>query len=390
MNNHFVLLIPSYRIERLEKVIVKLNKIAIKSNSPTIEYQKLNTEIKKVYKSLNSNQKINVEFTNVEFYVDGMIGYNDWRFLAKLDHDMVTPIIHTIKGESIPEYYYNAKPHCDHCNSDRKRNNTYILQNNISGEYKQVGSSCLAQFLKIDVEKWISMFTSIFLEEEINDELWDEYEGGRIPSFYELSHVLALGLWDIKRYGYVSKKKAEECTNNVLIPTSESVGNIMFGPDSIGFMIKNQDEINSYKEKVNNIIEYCKGLESTTEYFHNLKVLTKEGYCKATNFGFVVSMIPLYERNHEVNQEGLNEYYGNVKDKVELELTVTNVFPISTQYGYCDNIIMKDDEGRTFKWFTSTNQNIEKGSKIKIKGTIKAHSEYKGVCNTELTRCKIL
>lgn len=101
------------------------------------------------------------------------------------------------------------------------------------------------------------------------------------------------------------------------------------------------------------------------------------------------------------------EYFGNVGDKFELTLTFDKIFGFETMYGYQYIILFHDDENHVFKW-SSANGNYkvvydktanfggteyveyEVGHKYLIKGTIKAHDEYKGVKQTVITRCKVL
>lgn len=66
-----------------------------------------------------------------------------------------------------------------------------------------------------------------------------------------------------------------------------------------------------------------------------------------------------------------------------------NCFTYETQWGTTDILKFMDIEGNIFIWKTSTNQELEQGQKVKIKGRIKDHSEYRGAKQTILTRCKI-
>jgi len=85
-------------------------------------------------------------------------------------------------------------------------------------------------------------------------------------------------------------------------------------------------------------------------------------------------------------------YFGTVGDKVELELTFKKVFWYDTQFGSMSIYIFEDADGHQFKWNTSSGfgTNLEEGDIVKIKGTIKEHSEYNGIKQTVLTRCKLV
>ena len=61
-----------------------------------------------------------------------------------------------------------------------------------------------------------------------------------------------------------------------------------------------------------------------------------------------------------------------------------------TMYGYTYMYKFTDNNGNIFTWKTGTWIDTESVSSVNLKATIKAHSEYRGIKQTELTRCKIL
>lgn len=88
-----------------------------------------------------------------------------------------------------------------------------------------------------------------------------------------------------------------------------------------------------------------------------------------------------------------SSYFGNVGDKVDgLEVTFKNEFFYETQFGGMCIYIFEDADGHQFKWNTSSGfgTSLEKEEVITIKGTIKEHSEYNGIKQTVLTRCKLV
>lgn len=85
-----------------------------------------------------------------------------------------------------------------------------------------------------------------------------------------------------------------------------------------------------------------------------------------------------------------SSHIGNIGDEIELEVmllekkTFTSVFNKSTK---C--ITFVDKHGNYLTWFTTTNPYLLKSEFIKLKGKIKAHSNYDGIKQTVLTRCLI-
>ena len=105
-------------------------------------------------------QEIQVQVTNEEFIQVGMAGSDftetvkmltvtvtgeapviaGWKFVATLQHEQTGTILRTVRGEEIPERYREADASvCEHCNTRRKRKDTYVVKNVENGEFKQVG-----------------------------------------------------------------------------------------------------------------------------------------------------------------------------------------------------------------------------------------------------------
>ena len=95
-------------------------------------------------------------------------------------------------------------------------------------------------------------------------------------------------------------------------------------------------------------------------------------------------------------------YIGNIGDRLNIQVEVTGVYKyekpafngwdIDTHRIY----IMVDGEGNTYKWDTTKflikedNASVERGDVLEIKGTVKAHAEYREVEQTCLNRVKLV
>ena len=110
----------------------------------------------------------------VELDINYKVG--DYDIIAELEHHTEGNIIRAINPKySVPTQYRTCKPYCEHCNKLRNRANTYLLID-ANNNYKQVGKSCLKDFIGYDSTKVISMIDSInslirdYNEEEIINE----------------------------------------------------------------------------------------------------------------------------------------------------------------------------------------------------------------------------
>ena len=100
-------------------------------------------------------------------------------------------------------------------------------------------------------------------------------------------------------------------------------------------------------------------------------------------------------------------YIGQIGDKIEAVVTVKSEYKYETRFGwetqYHTIYAMTDEDGHTLVWNTTgclaynrkwsrdgqfLGYLIQRGDKIRIKGTVKSHGEYKGEEQTELQRVK--
>lgn len=103
---------------------------------------------------------------------------------------------------------------------------------------------------------------------------------------------------------------------------------------------------------------------------------------------FIQNYVKSLREKYVADHAPKTEYFGNVGDKLELNLTLIHIGGYDTKYGYTYVYTFVDSEDHQFIWKTGCYLDESEGSTLTVRGTIKAHSEYHGVRQTELTRCK--
>lgn len=98
-------------------------------------------------------------------------------------------------------------------------------------------------------------------------------------------------------------------------------------------------------------------------------------------------------------EDGVYVSFSGGKDStVLLDLVVTfkkrSTYEIPSYAGWgTDTVginVFRDDAGNCFIWkSTSAFFNIAEGSQVRLRGTVKEHSDYKGTKQTILQRCKV-
>lgn len=344
--------------------------------------------------------------------VEGTAIINNWLFVASVEHTTNGNIFSKAMTDvEIPVRYRTSDPVCEHCNSNRPRSATFIVMNTVTGKFKQVGKSCLMDFtngLSATTAVWFSSLKEIFEEaEEASVSCgWGE-------RYYDTVEILTYAAETIRKFGYVKtdgNQSTKERTMDFLMvnkgmtrwmPEDEinrirrDMETVSFNPDSAEAM-----------EMVKSALNWIKCQEVSNDYMHNLKTVCSLDYNPWNRVGILVSLFPTFNRNLEVQakkaeaeakvkKEAQNSnHIGNVGDRIQIKVqSVKCLTSWENTFGYYPTTTylykIVDQEGNVFTWKTS-NFIDEENLPNMIKGTIKEHGEFRGVKQTELTRCKMM
>lgn len=139
--------------------------------------------------------------------------------------------------------------------------------------------------------------------------------------------------------------------------------------------------------------------EETDNYMHNLITACKLEYTTYKNFGILASLFPTYNRSVEKEKRSAEakaqqEPYRNSewigKEKERINITVSTFSCLTSwenDYGYTYIYRITDDKNNVYTWKTSNC--LGENSVKSLTGTVKTHTEYRGIKQTELTRCRV-
>lgn len=372
--------IPRYNLEWLKGKIEKLNKKAEKLGCEPITLEVIDEKF----------EPKNDEGTEFEkFLVVEIKGQkpmiNGWTFVATLEHSHEHGnIVRTVPGESVPEEYRTVEPRCDHCQTRRYRKDTFLVRNE-QGEIKQVGRNCLKDFLGHSDPHHIAEYAEMLieLEEWAND--YTPHTGVRDDRYIDLKTYLTYVAECIRRFGWVSRVRAyeyeEESTANralrEMFPFNPRYREVFPG-----------EEAKQLAEAA--LVWAREEMEPNNDYLHNLKVLVSSGVIEWRDTGLAASIIIAYQKAKEKKkQREKSEHIGEVGERIEVDVVVEKVHVFENDWGTTKLHRFKDDKGNVIVWFAS-NELLEEGKNYKIRGTVREHSEYRGVKQTVLTRCKVI
>lgn len=382
----------------LQHEIKKLNRRAQKLGTPPIKLEVLDELYKKVNSVPGAQEKFfKVRVTGEPPHIPG------YTFLATIQHKDGGNIIRAVPGANANfSDFYNADPtYCDHCKKSRQRIDTYIVKDDSTGEMRQVGRNCLADFLGGTDPKAVLYYFSLSdrLEQVFSGaEDYDGPKAGRAEYSVSPDYALLVAAYFVKREGYVSASSDG-------VSTADKLRWYMFGKDTSEqdridrkrIRVELEDNRETYQSYADEAKKWFDSVpqddKDNNNFLHNLDVALKSTRVTYRDAGIVGALFAAYlnhKRKREANQDKLNDHVGEPGDRLpETKVVVKSSRYIDTRYGTTQLVKMEDAEnGRSFTWWNGGSKSMEQDTIYYITGTIKKHDEYRGRNTTVLTRVK--
>lgn len=322
------------------------------------------------------------------------IAYDGWRMVAVLDAAPAGVVARTVPGEDLGGWRPDNLV-CDHCGTTRARRATYVVRHD-DGTVRQVGSNCLEAFLGLKPALW-----ALGYQVSKNDEDW----GGPLVghSVHPASRVISLAL-ALSRGGtaWVSKATADEHHR----PTSSLVGNHIVDPAHTEQQRAERAAVEQAAQgfiddgTVQDVIDTVMSLDEPGDFVVNLQTLLEGEWVDYRHIGITAAAVTAWNRAKRAETARaagpvrVSGWYAPVGAKVaDVAATVTNVTGWANDYNaWVTLVCMLTDTGHTLVWRTSSHvpDEVERGVRVRISGTVKANDTYQGTDQTRLVRCKVI
>lgn len=375
--------IRKFRISEESAVatLSKFEKIANRSKSKGLEGGFTVLGITdEIYKDINTGIEYNYSVIEVECE---SVKFAGWEFLSVAEVEQGVVLTRGIGSSDEIKPSQVRVGYCDHCGTTRSRKK-YIFVKNETGEIKQVGSTCVKDFLGWE-------FTPSFLPE------WDSFEkessssGGF--SGVDTGSVAIVALSVVAKEGYKSAKQFgyEGSTSSTVW---DLLTNKKFRAEFGDFYGVNKSATADEIAKSQELIEFAKNFVGESAYAENLRATASLRFQTYKTVGLFISSIIARQKaeEQEVAKKTAKIYstepFGAVGTKIETEVTVLSSQVVESDWGSSTLWTFESGDYK-LKWFESGYSfKAEIGEVVKIKGTIKGFNEYKGTYSTLLTRCK--
>lgn len=330
---------------------------------------------------------------------------NGWTFRSTLEHMGDETIIAATPGFSVPAKYRKTGNVCEHCQFNRKRVQTFILEHD-DGRMMQVGRSCLKDFLgHQDPNKAASYAEELGTLVELcgasggeEDELSDGYSGGRAPQAWNLADYLGYCAANIRVNGWVSRKQARD---SMASATADSAYAAMFPSP---FAVKKDIIVPEAQDTAVAVAALAwvrdgwlaareEGVE-LADYEHNVAGIVKMDYVMSKTMGIAASIISAHARaiGREIEKKkALAGKHVGTEGKREIfkGLTLARIYDWETDFGVARIHTFYDDLGNTLVWKASS-EKLDIGVTYDVTATVKRHAmnNKTGAPETWLSRAK--
>ena len=263
--------VPEKLYEDIQKRVNRINRRGAKIGGSIVISNVENTVIEKDIGDVNSKKVMLIPA--VSFSVSGNVPVvSGYKFLARIEHTPVGNLIVSLDESFDYRAWVDAKNHCDHCSTNRRRRDTFVIKNIETGELKQIGRSCMADYLRSDdVDHVMKMF--IFwagIERECSEESW----GDSYVSYSSVDDYVSCACISVRKHGYVPKSFEKNTT-------FAHVMWLMFPPSNASRELKEEWEREQPeeqdREEAKMVVDWVLSQEADSGYMHNLQVAVELG-----------------------------------------------------------------------------------------------------------------
>lgn len=291
--------IPEANYPRFEKEIAKLSKRSVR----LIGYPILPVPIG--YDVVKNAMGIESKIIQVYLQADSpkLAG---WTFVARLDHSNETGNVIRIVPNidvTIPDHFRTCAPNCEHCGVRRKRRDTFVIRNDETGAFQQVGSTCLADFFGHDPYKIarLAEYLGYANEAARGNEEYDELAEQALHNrrSINLDEYLCFAAKAVLKHGWVSAGAARESEESyalnrpVLVSTRSRT-------DSLRVESRYDSSLNEVTAEeralVDGAIEWAQTVaeDPKSDYEHNIAVIANSLYIEPRSCGLAASIVGVY------------------------------------------------------------------------------------------------
>jgi hypothetical protein len=268
---------------------------------------------------------------------------------------------------------------CDHCRVARDRKETFILVRSSDGALRQVGSSCLRDFLGgHDPERLCRQAEYLLLA---GHELSCAAGGAGVEqgATLGLEAFLLHAARVVRRNGWTSRALATEEA-----PSSA---------DQAQASLEQQAPLEPADRRLaRGTIAWARELlplkPTPSGFERDLMAVVGESWITPRERGIICAAV-MIRRRELARARQRSRHQGRIGDELEVVALIEHVLARSSaRWGHVHQAVLRDIDGNRYRWWSSRPLPVEEQRAYRLSGRVTAHGEHRGERETVLTRCR--
>jgi hypothetical protein len=237
-----------------------------------------------------------------EIAAPDQINIQGWTLLGAIDRTHSNPVFYNAPESAIPPSYRDSDGTCDHCNTNRRRKETFVLQHD-DERVMQVGRNCLADFIAdgdvkeiLATYEWLQRAARLFGCDDDDD---IGYSTG-VEDCTPLMQFLPMVSRCIRQAGWVSGSRAR--AYNATLDEDSSAGLT----STRNYALEQLTPLQSYEKRngvvrlrpeaedydvANAAIVWAAGLTEDNDYQNNIRTIARDNWFRARESGLAASIV---------------------------------------------------------------------------------------------------
>jgi hypothetical protein len=236
---------------------------------------------------------------------------NGYSLLAKIEfNDLIGNVVRIAPGtddDGSFERYRTVGPVCEHCNSNRKRNDIFVIADE-AGRRKLVGRNCLADYVRDGDANTIAVWAEFAdqlspaaLTDDDGDADWRAYTGDCGNPTMHLGGYLRIVALVKRKFGWMGRTAARASFDG--IATADDAARYIYGRGRAYDRWVSENELyvnDDDADYADRAIAWAAGLDSTgkSEYIDVISKIARAGYVDMRKLdGYAASILVAYDKD---------------------------------------------------------------------------------------------
>jgi hypothetical protein len=376
------------------RIIQRITPEGYEEHAEVIDY-----ELKITDPAGQSYDKI-VDFLNVKG--KRVVGHIDY-LQAEENSDEINGLVKQYGDVEIP-VMFRTRQYCDHCNTNRRRNRTFIVVDE-GGKFEQIGSTCVELYFGVSVP-YLDIFRD-FVVKYGDDEDMGWGGGGGIDG-NKFTDLLELLTGFMLKYEYVGRQKANErgcmSTGDMMLNTIITARLRHGGEKARNKAQKLLDECREAAQSILSEISIIIDLKldefqdpeissKMCNFEYTCLTMANADFVPNRYFNYIAGWIcRIVSENTQRKKVAVFKHFpAEIGERIEFTAKVVSVKTFMNGYGESKLIIFHTEDNCKIKSFYSGREYYSEGSTVKVKASIvRQEEDEKWGKSTMVSRIKVV